>query len=128
MEAKVTDSGKQSIWRTPPNLPPLTFLQLVLHDHQEGDANHEEVEAKADLAELPHGPAAHLPHHVLVGRLPADGRGVPEDHQAADEEDQGDLRSKEQRDPSEMGGGGVRGPRWKHRSSWGVKCGSFTPR
>lgn len=53
-------------------IPPLTFLQLVLHDHQEGDADHEEVEAEADLAELPDGSPTHLTHHILVRVLPAD--------------------------------------------------------
>lgn len=54
------------------HLPPLTLLQLVLHDHQEGNANHEEVEAEAHLAELTYGSAAHLTHHILVRLLPAD--------------------------------------------------------
>lgn len=76
-------------------VPPLTFLQLVLHNHQEGNADHEEVEAEADLAELPYGPPAHLPHHILVRLLPADRRGITEDNQAADEENQRNLKKNE---------------------------------
>lgn len=76
-------------------IPPLTFLQLVLHDHQEGHADHEEVEAEADLAELPDGSPTHLTHHILVRLLPADRRGVTENNQAADEENQRNLKKDE---------------------------------
>lgn len=72
--------------------PPLTFLQLVLHNHQEGDANHEEVEAEAHLAELPYGSPAHLTHHILVRLLPANRRGITKNNQTADEENQRNLQ------------------------------------
>lgn len=70
----------------------LTFLQLVLHNHQEGNANHEQVEAEADLAELAYGSPAHLAHHILVGVLPADRRGITKNNQTADQENQGNLK------------------------------------
>lgn len=75
--------------------PTLTFLQLVLHNHQEGNANHEEVEAEAHLAQSADGSAAHLTHHILVRLLPADWRGITENNQAADEENQRNLQKKE---------------------------------
>lgn len=76
-------------------IPPLTFLQLVLHNHQEGNADHEEVEAEADLAELPYGSPAHLTHHILVRLLPADWWGITENNQTADEENQRNLKKNE---------------------------------
>lgn len=76
-------------------VPPLTFLQLVLHNHQEGHANHEEVEAEAHLAELTYGWPAHPTHHILVGLLPADRRGITKNNQTADEENQGNLEKNE---------------------------------
>lgn len=72
--------------------PVLTFLQLVLHHYQEGYRNHEEVEAEADLTQLPHGSSTHLPHHVLVSLLPADGRRIAQNDQTTDEENQRDLQ------------------------------------
>lgn len=74
----------------------LTLLQLVLHHHQEGDTYHEEVEAEAYFAELTHGSSAHLPHHILIGLLPADWGGIAEDDQTADKEYQRDLQREEQ--------------------------------
>lgn len=50
----------------------LTFLQLVVHNHQEGHSDHEEVEDEADLTQLADGWAAHLLDHRLVGALAAD--------------------------------------------------------
>lgn len=70
----------------------LTFLQLVLHHHQEGHTYHEEVEAETDLAQLAHSLSTHLSHYVLIGLLSADRRGIAEDHQTADEEYQGYLQ------------------------------------
>ena len=75
----------------------LTFLQLVLHHHQEGHRYHEEVEAEADLTELPHGSSTHLAHHILIGVLSADGRCIAEDHQATDEENQAYLPRHQER-------------------------------
>lgn len=72
--------------------PPLTFLQLVLHNHQEGNANHEKVEAEAHLAELTYGSPAHLTHHILVRLLPADRRGMTKNNQPTDEEHQRNLK------------------------------------
>lgn len=70
----------------------LTFLQLVLHHHQEGDAHHEEVEAETDPAESAHGSATHLSDHILIRLLSADRRGVAKDNQATDEEHKGHLQ------------------------------------
>lgn len=70
----------------------LTFLQLVLHHHQEGHAYHEEVEAETDLAELSDSLSTHFPHYVLIGFLSADGRGIAKDDQTTDEEHQGNLQ------------------------------------
>lgn len=64
----------------------LTFLQLVLHHHQEGNAYHEEVEAETNFTELAHSSATHLAHHVLIGLLSADWWCVAEDDQTTDEE------------------------------------------
>ncbi len=75
----------------------LTFLQLVLHHHQEGDTYHEEVEAETDFTELPHSSSAHLTHHVLIRLLSADRRGVAEDDQTADEENQRNLQGQRDR-------------------------------
>lgn len=69
----------------------LTLLQLVVHYDQEGHRDHEEVEDEADLAQLTDGRPTHLLHHRLVGALTADGRGVAQDDQTADQEHQGDL-------------------------------------
>lgn len=70
----------------------LTFLQLVLHHHQEGHTYHEEVEAETDLAQLAHSSSTHLSHYVLIGLLSADRRGIAEDDQTADEKYQGYLQ------------------------------------
>lgn len=83
--------------------PTLTLLQLVLHNHQEGNANHEEVEAEAHLAKPTNGWTAHLTHHILVCLLPADWRGITENNQTADEENQRNLQKKEDNDDKETG-------------------------
>lgn len=84
------------------DFPPLTFLQLVLHHHQEGDANHEKVEAEAHLAEPTNDAAAHLTHHVLVGFLPADRGGITKNNQTAGEENQRNLKQEQgQWEPSQ---------------------------
>lgn len=70
----------------------LTFLQLVLHHHQEGHTYHEEVEAETDLAQLAHSLSTHLSHNILIGVLSADRRGVAEDDQTADKKYQGHLQ------------------------------------
>lgn len=77
----------------------LTLLQLVVHYHQKGHRDHEEVEDEADLAQLTDGRPAHLLHHRLVSALATDGRGVAQDDQTADQEHKGDLsgRSKAER-------------------------------
>lgn len=72
--------------------PELTLPQLVVHDHQEGHGNHEEVEDEADLTQLADGPSTHLLHYRLVGALTADGRGVAQDDQTTDQEHKGGLR------------------------------------
>lgn len=81
---------------SPERLCRLTFLQLVLDHHQEGHADHEQVEAEADLAELSGSSSAHFPHHVLVGPLSADGRRVAQDDESADEEHQAYLQGREE--------------------------------
>lgn len=75
-------------------VPLLTFFQLVLHHHQEGDAYHEEVKAKTDFTELSHSSSTHLPHYILIGLLSADGRRITQDDQTADEEYQRHLQRK----------------------------------
>lgn len=72
----------------------LTLLQLVIHYHQKGHGDHEEVEDEADLAQMTDGRPAHLLHHRLVSALATDGRGVAQDDQTADQEHEGDLRGQ----------------------------------
>ena len=69
----------------------LTFFQLIIHNHQKGHRDHEEVEDEADLAQLANCWPAHLFHHRLISALTADGRGVAQDDQATDQEHQGNL-------------------------------------
>lgn len=69
----------------------LTLLQLIVHDHQEGHSNHEEVKDEADLTQLADGRTAHVLDHRLVGALATDGGRVAQDDQTTDEEHQGDL-------------------------------------
>lgn len=78
----------------------LTFLQLVLHHHQEGDTDHEEVEAETDFTELTHSSSTHLTHHVLIRLLPADWWCIPEDDQTTDEENQRHLQEHQERTPN----------------------------
>ncbi|TNN87449.1 hypothetical protein EYF80_002166 [Liparis tanakae] len=47
-------------------------ITLVLNHHQEGDTDHEEVEAETDFTELTHSSSTHLFHHVLIRLLSAD--------------------------------------------------------
>jgi len=68
-----------------------TLLQLVVHDHEVGHGDHEEVEDEAHLAQLTDGRPAQLLHHRLVGALATDGRRVAQDDQPADQEHEGDL-------------------------------------
>lgn len=70
----------------------LTFLQLILDHHEEGNTYHEEVEAETDFTEFPHGSSTHFSHHVLIRLLSADRWRIAEDDQAADEENQRHLK------------------------------------
>lgn len=70
----------------------LTFLQLILDHHEEGNTYHEEVEAETDFTEFPHGSSTHFSHHVLIRLLSADRWSIAEDDQAADEENQRHLK------------------------------------
>lgn len=70
----------------------LTFLQLILDHHEEGNTYHEEVEAETDFTEFPHGSSTHFSHHVLIRLLSADRWRIAQDDQAADEENQRHLK------------------------------------
>ncbi len=72
----------------------LTLLQLIIHYHQKGNRDHEEVEDEADLTELSDGRATHLLHHRLVSALATDGRRVAQNDQTTDQEHQGDLHER----------------------------------
>lgn len=72
----------------------LTLLQLIVHNHQEGHSNHEEVKDEADLTQLANSRPAHMLDHRLVSALATDGGRVAQDDQTTDEEHKGDLKIK----------------------------------
>ena len=75
------------VWRVGCAMRGLTFLQLVLHDDQEGHGDGEQVEDEHHVTHLANGRAADAPYYALIGRLATDGGGVPQDDQPTDQED-----------------------------------------
>lgn len=80
---------------------PLTLVQLVSDDDEEGYAGAEGVNGDGHLTDDPRHAAAHCPHHLLVGDFIADLGAICQDNQAADNEDQHALQ--EQRDRKHLG-------------------------
>lgn len=73
----------------------LTFIQLILHNHQKGHRDHEEVENKADLAQMADPLSTHLSHHIVIRVLPTDWWGIAKNDQSTYQKYQRHLRKGE---------------------------------
>lgn len=73
----------------------LTFIQLILHNHQKGHRDHEEVENKADFTQMADPLSTHLSHHIMIRVLPTDWRGIAKYDQPTYQKYQRHLRKGE---------------------------------